>query len=152
MQLGGRDSSEVWSGFRVGRRARPGPVQAQGWTVDGSHDGYGHLPGRPQHHRRWHFEDAALTVDDRIDPAAAEAAVARFHLAPGLRLEAIDTAGTRWRVLAGATPCASVEVLVGAAQVEPWQHALRFGRLVEASTLAVTLERGAASVRWCWTT
>lgn len=51
----GLNQSEVWSSFRVGRRARPGPVF---WQNDGEqavfqaeHDGYRRLPQRVRHQR-----------------------------------------------------------------------------------------------------
>ncbi|HJZ78833.1 MAG TPA: alginate lyase family protein, partial [Pyrinomonadaceae bacterium] len=45
--VGGENQSEVWSSFRVGRRARPGPVQWQSnedyVLVQAEHDGYARL-------------------------------------------------------------------------------------------------------------
>jgi uncharacterized heparinase superfamily protein len=47
----GRDSSEVWAGFRVGRRARPRNVQVAQYAdrlhVEASHDGYRYLKQAP---------------------------------------------------------------------------------------------------------
>ncbi|MES3013533.1 MAG: alginate lyase family protein, partial [Pseudomonadota bacterium] len=111
VQVGGHDSSEVWAGFRVGRRARPGPLAVQGWQVEASHDGYAHLPNAPRHHRRWLFDTAALQVDDCLDPATRESSVARFHLAPGLTLERADERA--WRVRDGGAIAATVDVAVG---------------------------------------
>lgn len=55
LEIDGRNSSEVWDSFRVGRRAK---VTMHAWKeVDGgalllaSHDGYHHLPGHPEHLR-----------------------------------------------------------------------------------------------------
>ncbi|OYU68445.1 MAG: heparinase, partial [Burkholderiales bacterium PBB5] len=45
VQVAGANSSEVWSGFRVGRRARVIRSQVQGWSVLAAHDGYHHLAG-----------------------------------------------------------------------------------------------------------
>lgn len=147
VQIGTHDSSEVWAGFRVGRRARPGPVRIEGWRVDGSHDGYAHLRGSPIHHRRWTFEADALVVEDRIEPPARETAVARFHLAPGLALE---PGGAMWRVRAADADLAQIEVLAGAAEAGTTLHALRFGVLVPAATLSVRLDAGRCAVRIHW--
>ncbi len=150
VQVGAHDSSEVWAGFRVGRRARPGPLKVQGWVVEGSHDGYAHLRGSPRHHRRWQLDAAALVVEDRLEPPAAESAVARFHLAPGLTFEREDE--RTWRVHDGRTISARVSVVAGHARLESTHHAQRFGILVEATTLAVQLADGHSRVRWSWDT
>jgi uncharacterized heparinase superfamily protein len=151
VQIGDENSSEVWSGFRVGRRARPGPVAVEGWTMTASHDGYEHLPGRPRHERRWHFDSRSLRIEDRLTPRAAEPAIARFHLAPGLALEPPPPGlSAPWRVFDGATVLATVEVEVGEAAIEHWQHARRFGELVDALTLCVRLQGDRAAVRWSW--
>ncbi|MFO1266417.1 MAG: heparinase II/III-family protein [Rubrivivax sp.] len=156
VQLGTQDSSEVWAGFRVGRRARPLEVSIEGWQIAAAHDGYAHLPGRPLHRRCWRFEsDHALVAEDRIEPAAAtreHPALARFHLAPGLRCEPAGPAAPRtWTVLEGERPLAQAEVAAGGkAGLESWQHARRFGELVPAVTLAVSLQDGRAEVRWTW--
>ena len=148
VQIGNEDSSEVWAGFRVGRRARPGPIRLEGWLVEGSHDGYVHLPGRPRHLRRWQLLEDGLLVDDELRPAALLPAVARYHLAPGLAL--VAETEREWRVVAAGQPVARIEVLRGFGRAESWQHALRFGVLSPASTLAVDMDRGCASVRLRW--
>lgn len=153
VQIGGHDSSEVWAGFRVGRRARPLDVQLDGWSLAAAHDGYAHLPGRPLHRRAWQLHDRELVVHDQVVPAPRLPAVARFHLAPGLHCEAEGGGGGRcaWVVRdASAAELARVHVARGSAGVEPWQHARRFGELVPAQTLAVRLDAGAAHVRWAW--
>ena len=55
--IDGLDSSEVWSGFRVARRARPVGLSIQALPgelrVSCAHDGYRRLPGRPLYRRTW---------------------------------------------------------------------------------------------------
>ncbi|HET9977319.1 MAG TPA: alginate lyase family protein [Burkholderiaceae bacterium] len=147
VQIGAHDSSEVWAGFRVGRRARPGPVRVEGWRIDGSHDGYAHLRGGPIHHRRWTFDADALVVEDRIEPPAHESAIARFHLAPGLSL---TRAGAAWRIGAADAEIARIEVLTGTAETSTTLHAMRFGVLAPAATLSVRLDAGRCAVRIHW--
>lgn len=102
----GKDSSEVWSAFRVGRRAHPRDVA---WGEDGdglwlraAHDGYQHLPGSPIHRREWHLSAHALTVSDTIE-GNCEHAEARYRFAPAWRL----AAATDSRVGAAAAATAS---------------------------------------------
>ena len=149
LQIGTADSSEVWAGFRVGRRARPGPLVLDGWTIEGSHDGYAHRPGRPHHRRRWAFAADGLLVSDQLAPPPPEPAVARFHLAPGLVLHG---QGSDWQVDdADGVTLARVQVVAGRARTENWEHALRFGLRVPAHTLTVAADdEGHAAVRWSW--
>jgi uncharacterized heparinase superfamily protein len=149
VQIGRHDSSEVWAGFRVGRRARAAGPTIEGWTVRASHDGYAHLHGHPRHERRWHFDANALEVFDSLTAvSAAGAACARFHLSPGLVLEP-QGAGL-WRVLDGDHPIARINVLSGQARATRTQHALRFGMLADAATLEVVLQEGRSAVRFTW--
>lgn len=147
VQVGEHDSSEVWAGFRVGRRARPGPTRVDDWVVESSHDGYAHLTGAPHHCRRWRFQADGLVVEDRIE-SLRESATAHFHIAPGLALE--QGSANEWRVRDGATTFARIRVAHGTAEQRTTLHAQRFGALVEASTLAVRLETGSATVMFSW--
>ncbi len=85
----GQDSSEVWSAFRVARRARVHDVTCfeVGATqrLEAWHDGYRRLPGRVTHHRAWLLDASGLQVTDTLDGSYAQAE-ARFHLAPGMTL------------------------------------------------------------------
>lgn len=148
LQIGNQDSSEVWAGFRVGRRARPGPVKVEGWTIEGSHDGYAHLPGCPVHWRRWRFAPDGLLVEDRLVPPAREPACVRHHLAPGLRLRPTSNG---WQIVdADGNVQATARVDGGTAKVERWQHAVAFGQLVPAETLAVHLNADRCTLQWHW--
>ncbi|MFD1298911.1 heparinase II/III family protein [Lysobacter gummosus] len=106
IEIDGQNSSEVWSSFRVARRARASAVEhghfGEGAWLAASHDGYRRLKGRPVHHRRWVLQPGALRIEDRID-GAFDRAVARYRVHPDIRIE--DHAlhldanfGLRWRI------------------------------------------------------
>lgn len=81
----GRNSSEVWSGFRVGRRARPravsnGAGERGGLHTRATHDGYRYLPGQPLVSRRFELDEKRLLVADTVTTNAQ--AEGRFHLHP----------------------------------------------------------------------
>ena len=147
VEVAGLNSSEIWSGFRVGRRARPVGLTVQGTHISCAHDGYRHLHGAPLHHRTWALDDGALRVEDRLHPAG-QAAVARYPLAPGLRLQ--DEGAGAWSVRAGTELIARVEVPAGHARATSSQHAPRFGEIVATETLEVALQEGVATTRWSW--
>ncbi len=87
------DSSEVWSSFRVARRARPGPVALRehdgSFELTASHDGYKRLPGRVLHHRRWRLGDGMLVIEDQLTGDYGRAN-GRWHLHPDTSVRQID--------------------------------------------------------------
>jgi len=85
--VNGQDSSEVWGGFRVARRARPFAVswnseKGSVW-LEASHDGYLRLAGRVIHSRRWLLGPDGLSIEDRLNGRFGDACAA-FHLHPGV--------------------------------------------------------------------
>lgn len=85
--LDGENSSEVWSGFRVARRARPINLKVESngetATICCCHTGYHRLSGCPTHCRVWKFSDCAMSITDVITGEFQEA-VGRFHIHPGI--------------------------------------------------------------------
>lgn len=83
--INGQDSSEVWGGFRVARRAHvqsPDIAEtAGGARVEASHDGYRRLSGRNLHRRCWLIGDESLVIEDEVTGAFDHAEI-RFHLHP----------------------------------------------------------------------
>jgi uncharacterized heparinase superfamily protein len=69
----GLNSSEVWAGFRVARRARVKLLSAtsnrdnQSVVIEATHDGYRHLRGSAEHRRRWTLTEGALRIDDSLN-------------------------------------------------------------------------------------
>lgn len=65
-----KNSSEVWGGFRVGRRANVVNIKTENnkdySKVSASHDGYTRLNGSPIHSREWSFFDNKLVIKDSI--------------------------------------------------------------------------------------
>lgn len=94
--INGKNSSEVWDGFRVARRARPfGLAMSEGdtITVSCSHDGYRRLTGSPIHTRTWRFAEEQLEIVDSIS-GHFRGAEARFHVHPKVALETNADAGS----------------------------------------------------------
>lgn len=92
----GEDSSEVWSGFRVARRAYPSePIitdSKHGIVVECSHNGYMRLPGKVTHTRTWQLEQGELLIYDRLS-GVFNHAQAHYHLHPDILLEGPSTDG-----------------------------------------------------------
>lgn len=149
LQIDDHNSSEVWSGFRVGRRAYPQLLVADGCSLEAQHNGFTHLRGRPLHRRRWILGERELEVTDWHDGHPEARALVRYHLAPGLRLH---RQGALWQAIDSTGGiCAVAHVELGEAAIEFWDHAQCFGLLTPAQTLVIHLGLDRqARVRWIW--
>lgn len=147
------DSSEVWGGFRVARRARAtlhaaeaGPKRV---VVHGSHDGYRRLPGRNIHSRRWTFGPDTLQVDDTIT-GRFRSAVARLHLHPAITVQRLDAEARHAVLRLPGGPVATLDVTGAAlaAEIGAWHP--RFGVSVANRCLVLRFEGGLATTRVAW--
>ena len=149
--VNGHDSSEVWSGFRVARRARPRNLQVSEEhpiRVECEHDGYERLPGRPVHRRSWTLDDRGLLVSDLVTSAGMNSK-ARFHFHPdvSVALDAESGKGTANNDGAGAL---NWEILAGSARLEPSSWHPEFGLTRPSQCLVVELHEGKSAVRLSW--
>jgi uncharacterized heparinase superfamily protein len=88
--IDGENSSEVWSSFRVARRAyvqnvtsdRPSELECR---MVAEHDGYLRLRGRVIHQRSWRFRPGEIEVSDVLT-GRYTTAEARLHLHPRVHL------------------------------------------------------------------
>jgi len=89
LEVDGNNSSEVWAGFRVARRARPLGVDMQQGdehvVLNAAHDGYRRLKGKVIHQRQWLAELSSLTVTDELTGRFKDA-VAYWHFHPDIKL------------------------------------------------------------------
>lgn len=83
------DSSEVWAGFRVARRAYPIDLEVTEGEgrlrVECSHDGYHRLPSGVTHRRTWEATPQSFRIADSIS-GRFSSAVSRVHLHPDVRV------------------------------------------------------------------
>jgi uncharacterized heparinase superfamily protein len=142
----GQDSSEVWAGFRVARRAKPFDLAveetAEEIRVSCAHDGYTRLPGRSVHRRNWRLRARELRVEDRVE-GRYQSAVARFHLLPFVEVT-VDQSG-----------CAGLLRLAGGKEVrwrsgsavraDPSNYAPEFGRRLPTQCLTLTIQGSATA-------
>lgn len=146
VEIAGEDSSEVWASFRVARRARVHDISvadtADATSVSATHDGYRRLPGKPLHRRTWTMSDCALEIRDQLVGPHPIAAIARFHLAPGVtasndRLVTASGRILKWRSTAPAT-------------IERNHWHPTFGQRLAASTLVVPIVAGDLTTIFEW--
>lgn len=145
------DSSEVWGGFRVARRARPLDLridQADGIRVSCAHDGYRRLPGRPTHRRTWIFRGGQLRVEDAVAGHFGRAE-ARFHLHPDVQARLNPDGANAVIALPGGRTI-GVAVEQGAARLDPATYHPCFGVSLPTQCLVVSLVDGRSGIRIDW--
>jgi uncharacterized heparinase superfamily protein len=129
----GQNSSEVWSAFRVARRARVHDVTCKqiddAMELSAWHDGYRRLPGRVDHHRTWRLRAGGLEIVDTLT-GRFDQAVAHYLFAPGTRLQ--------WQVEGGE------------AVLEPATWHPRFGQSVDTTRLTVRFIGARCSMSFSW--
>lgn len=111
----GRDSSEVWGGFRVGRRAHVLSMkedlnEESGCVIDATHNGYKEFC-----RRRFEMRDNHFVVDDWFDGEA----VSYIHLAEG-----IDES----RIM--------VEDALGI-ETKPWEYSVEYNRFLDGKVMEI---------------
>ena len=93
VSIDGYDSSEVWSGFRVAKRAYPEKLNIRTNNneikVSCEHNGYIRLPGKNIHKREWFFKKNSLCITDKIS-GAFNTAVANFYIHPDIKITPLD--------------------------------------------------------------
>lgn len=149
------DSSEVWGGFRVARRAYPFALRVDTQDdgavteVHCAHDGYTRLPGKPVHRRTWRMDACSLTVQDQVD-GRHRLAEARFHFHPDVQLCEVDGPRRGMARLSDGSDF-TWHVERGDAKIERSTWHPRFGCRVPNACLVVTLTRGISHVSFSWT-
>jgi len=83
VRIDGENSSEVWSAFRVARRARPVDVSTDGRArARASHTGYLRLKDPVLHTRELELRSDALVVSDVVNARGTHQVEIYFHLYP----------------------------------------------------------------------
>jgi hypothetical protein len=82
-----RDSSEVWSSFRVARRANVRIIEDMAQSVIAEHDGYRRLD--TIHRRQWDFSDRQIVIRDFLTGRILDGK-AYLHIAPTYKPEKKD--------------------------------------------------------------
>jgi uncharacterized heparinase superfamily protein len=138
------NSSEVWSAFRVARRARPSSLEAtrsdQMVRIACAHDGYRRLKGSPVHRRAIEITGRSVRVRDAISGRGIHQAAGYFHLHPDVRLE--ETPRHDWLVLLPQGKPLRVRCLDGLRLLrEEGTYAPEFGKVVPRPTLVWRVEQ-----------
>jgi uncharacterized heparinase superfamily protein len=147
----GQNSSEIWSGFRVARRAKPLGLQIAANpypNVQCAHDGFLRLKNGPLHARSLAVQDNGMTITDQLKDGSGQG-VAHFHFHPDCRVTISDDhsngtiTGPDGRKLTWSTQ--GQPAALEAASYHP-----RFGESIATTKLVVPLVNGDATMAINW--
>jgi uncharacterized heparinase superfamily protein len=149
--VNGENSSEVWGGFRVARRAYPSGLLIEGddaeIRVSCAHNGYRRLPGAPVHRREWRIASNSLTLTDKIEGRFGTA-VGRLHFAPDMQLS--SGSGSRGSVAIVPGRALSWQVEDGQSEVIQSTYHPQFGLAQTNSCLQSRFTAASQVVRLLW--
>jgi len=152
VEIDGKNSSEIWGGFRVARRARPFGLSTEetdeAISVTCSHDGYKRLKGKPVHTRQWHFEPGQMVVTDNVQGGFRQA-VAYYHLHPDVRARCGDGVGNGWIELDGGHT-AKWLVTGGQVSIEDSTYHPEFGLSIPNQVIKVVFTGAEAVFTLLW--
>lgn len=150
VEVDGADSSEVWGGFRVARRARPFGLaitdETQGLKVICAHDGYRRLQGKPIHRRCWWLAEHTLQVRDYIE-GEFRVAIARYYLHPTVQVTGRGQAG---QFILSAGQIVNWSVAGGVARVVPATWHPEFGLTVPSLCVEIQFEGAEVAMDFSW--
>lgn len=139
----GKNSSDIWSSFRVGRRANIELVTIQlgpKIQIGAAHDGYAELSDAPIHYRIFEMEEDRLCIRDQLS-GPLRSAEARFHFAPNITLETEDGL-----ILRDGKPLLSFVCAGAAPHIEMTSHHPEFGLSLASQCLVVPMVNNQASI------
>jgi uncharacterized heparinase superfamily protein len=139
VEINGESSSEVWSSFRVARRAYPFSMCVSDIEdyiyISCSHDGYLRLPGQPVHRRTWQLYSDSLLVEDQII-GKYQSAIARFHICPDIDI-CILKESEYLLTLPASSQCILIRILKGRGEIEDSYYSHEFGKRTPNFCLSV---------------
>lgn len=151
VEVDGENSSEVWAGFRVARRAYPLDVEYSE-TEDcirlaASHSGFRRLKGKVTHSRTWEARYFQLRVTDRLD-GQYERALGFWHLHPNIRVSLRDKSTVDLALPSGQTAVLSIAGAELALEDTTWHPG--FGKSVPNTRIVFKFSSPTVVTEVCW--
>jgi len=144
VEIDGENSSEVWDGFRVARRAYPVGLscseEAEALRASCAHDGYTRLPGRPMHRRMVEVAGNAVRWTDEIEGAGEHRAVGRIPLHPDVTARRLSEAQWQLDLPSGEKLVLGVETAGVVLDEERGKFSPEFGLTLERQVLVWVAE------------
>lgn len=151
VEINGENSSEVWSAFRVARRAYPFDLKIEKSDkflgVSCKHDGYKRLNGSPIHKREWKLFETSLIIKDSIK-GTFKTAYAYFHLHPSINIFTESENFFYLQMPNGEKLVLQVDK--GKPFIETSFHSTEFGKKIKSKCLKVLLIDEESCIKISW--
>ena len=129
LNIDNRDSSEVWSGFRVARRAKvieyAYEENKSKKIVTAAHDGYTYINSKFIHRRSWNYHNNLLVISDFLEGASTVKACSRYHIHPNVRIIEFSNNAASLQLPNGLT--VNLKVIGGGISRHPYNYFPEFG-------------------------
>lgn len=93
IEIDNQSSSEVWSGFRVARRAKVKDLKITDLggriEISAMHNGYNRLVNSPNHTRKWVIGNNYINIIDEVS-GLQNSVIIRFYIHPSINIEKSD--------------------------------------------------------------
>jgi len=151
--INNENSSEIWSSFRVAKRAKPFGLFIKKTnemiTVYCEHDGYKRLEGKPVHKRYWIFRNKKLIIKDEVI-GCFKSAKAYFHLHPKVRILDVDKSKISLK-LPGCRAKITVLIVEGELDIITNTYSHEFGKRLTSKCLELKHSLiGSSSIELIW--
>jgi len=150
--INGENSSEVWGGFRVARRAKPFDIEInqsnKQTKISCSHDGYTRLGNSLIHTRKWTFDPNQLVIHDYVNYPCEEVE-ARYYFHPKVEVK-LDASGEKGTASIHNNNMISFKVQQGAASILDTTYHPEFGLSISNKCLLIKLDSLESKVCFCW--
>jgi uncharacterized heparinase superfamily protein len=146
------NSSEVWSRFRVARRAYPFDLIVKELenfvSITCSHDGYKRLFGKPIHKRNWQLFNSSLIITDHI-MGSFKNAYAYFHFHPSITIVKKQDRIFNLEISSGQKII--LEAKIGEPIIESSYYSPEFGKRIKTQCLNLSLDgKDGSCVKISW--
>jgi len=136
------NSSEVWSGFRVARRAYPFDLKMYNTEdivhIECSHNGYERLSKGLIHTRKWKVSSSCLKIYDNVKGCHSKA-FAYYHLSPDTKIFSIDANEIILSMENGERVC--LNYIASSLEVIDGFYAPEFGKRIPNQCLKLGLDK-----------
>lgn len=156
--IDGEDSSEVWSSFRVARRARVTERRVEDSNgavrVTGAHDGYRRLRGKPVHRRIWQFAADGIEIAEHFSGSGRHRVDLWYHIHPSWRVDRTTDSHVLIVERDGSWRCELKFEGPGSLEISESGYAAEFGQVEPAEALCYSVDNAvpplAVRTRMTW--
>ncbi|MEJ6475595.1 alginate lyase family protein [Pseudoalteromonas piscicida] len=150
------NSSEVWSGFRVARRANSYIDVVENTPkkliLDMYHDGYTRLNSKYVHKRVLSVEENCICLSDSIPVSPPESVYAHYHLHPDIIVSALSSSSLLLKHKKNDRIIISLEIINATFTVERYKYHPEFGISIDSNKLVLqcidTLKPFSVLMKW----